>query len=66
MVFFLGVCYLTMLVTDWQVISPGSETYRIDSGYVSSGVKVVSSWLCFLLYSWSLIAPWLLPNRDFS
>jgi serine incorporator 1/3 len=29
-------------------------------------VKIISSWLCIGLYLWSLVAPILLPDRDFS
>ena len=29
-------------------------------------VKAISSWLCFGIYMWTLIAPVVLPDRDFS
>ena len=29
-------------------------------------VKIISSWLCFVIYMWTLIAPLVLPERDFT
>ena len=29
-------------------------------------VKMISSWLCFGLYLWTLVAPIVLQDRDFS
>ena len=29
-------------------------------------VKIISSWLCFGLYMWTLVAPMVLTDRDFS
>ena len=29
-------------------------------------VKAISSWLCFGIYMWTLVAPVVLPDRDFS
>jgi len=29
-------------------------------------VKIISSWLCCAIYVWTLIAPVVLPERDFS
>jgi len=29
-------------------------------------VKIISAWMCFTLYMWTLVAPVVLPDRDFS
>jgi hypothetical protein len=29
-------------------------------------VKIVSSWLCVGIYMWTIIAPMMFPDRDFS
>lgn len=31
--------------------------------YFSAWVKIVSSWICYLIYGWTLIAPVILPDR---
>jgi len=28
-------------------------------------VKVLSSWMCICIYSWTLLAPAIFPDRDF-
>jgi hypothetical protein len=35
----------------------------IGRSEVAMWIRVISSWLCMLLYIWSLIAPVLLPDR---
>jgi len=37
----------------------------LDRGWASVWVKVVSSWVCSLLYIWTLVAPLLFPDREF-
>lgn len=31
--------------------------------YFSSWVKIVSAWICYLIYAWTLIAPVIFPER---
>jgi len=66
-VFGLGAMYIAMLFTDWQTVyNPGSANPQVDSGLAAVWVKVVSSWLCVALYTWTLAAPLLFPDRDWS
>lgn len=56
--------YLAMLITNWGVeTSSSSQAY--DLGDVSVYVKMVSQWVTLLLYFWTLVAPYLFPDRDF-
>ncbi|GAX84985.1 hypothetical protein CEUSTIGMA_g12406.t1 [Chlamydomonas eustigma] len=64
-VFALASMYIAMLFTDWQV-SSSSTSYELDNGWISTWVKMVSKWVCELLYLWTVVAPALFPNRDFS
>jgi len=61
--------YMAMLLTNWgslqQVENPGSST-SYDLSVESMWVKIVTEWLTGLLYIWSLIAPYVLSNRDFN
>ncbi len=56
----------------WQTPSlcslPGSRTRRfeLDRGWISTWVKMASGWSCLLLYTWTVLAPALMPERDFS
>lgn len=41
---------------------PDEDVY-IGRSEVAMWMRVVSSWVCMLLYIWSLIAPVLMPDR---
>jgi hypothetical protein len=50
--------------SNWEV-SPSTTTFEIDQGWISTWVKMGSQWASAALYIWSVIAPAVLPNRDF-
>jgi len=56
--------YVAMLLTSW-----GSETGTSGTSYdlseVAMWIKIVSLWITILLYTWTLVAPYLFPDRDF-
>mmetsp|Transcript_15728 Transcript_15728/g.33621 ORF Transcript_15728/g.33621 Transcript_15728/m.33621 type:complete len:430 (-) Transcript_15728:757-2046(-) len=56
--------YLAMLLSNWAQ-RQDSDDQRHDAGLASAWVQLGTSWLCSLLYLWTLIAPALCPNRDF-
>jgi hypothetical protein len=73
-VFCLCSVYLAMLLTDWGI---GSSAYNNDSGAVNDAssysystvnlwLKIASQWMTWILFLWSMIAPSILKNRDFS
>ncbi|KIY44116.1 TMS membrane protein/tumor differentially expressed protein [Fistulina hepatica ATCC 64428] len=70
-IFTMACMYVAMLLTDWNVVSkhpiPGSADDDADvyigRSEVAMWMRVVSSWVCMLLYMWSLIAPALMPDR---
>lgn len=47
---------------------PGKSASFDDLSYSEAAVwiKMVSGWLCLLVYIWTLMAPALFPDRDFS
>eukprot|EP00326_Haptolina_ericina_P006902 CAMPEP_0181202122 /NCGR_PEP_ID=MMETSP1096-20121128/18669_1 /TAXON_ID=156174 ORGANISM="Chrysochromulina ericina, Strain CCMP281" /NCGR_SAMPLE_ID=MMETSP1096 /ASSEMBLY_ACC=CAM_ASM_000453 /LENGTH=474 /DNA_ID=CAMNT_0023292605 /DNA_START=81 /DNA_END=1505 /DNA_ORIENTATION=+ len=70
--------YMSMLLTDWsdmpaekngvpaiEMLSEARQTrYGVDLG--SFWVKIVSQWICLLMYGWTLLAPYCLREvRDF-
>ncbi|GAB5367000.1 hypothetical protein AAMO2058_001192300 [Amorphochlora amoebiformis] len=58
--------YACMLLTSWSTNNYGSghkERYRSNESF---WVKVASQWVVMILYIWTLIAPILFPDRDFS
>ena len=63
--------YVAMLLTDWNVVRSGAPPSDPDSdndiyigrSEVAMWMRVVSSWVCILLYVWSLVAPVIMPDR---
>eukprot|EP00128_Syssomonas_multiformis_P011508 Colp12_sorted_trinity150504_noHs@1963 len=67
LLFVLAAMYVAMLLTGWNEIDGTATTgYVIDQGFTSVWVKIVSSWVAALLYIWTLIAPIMFPDREFS
>ena len=60
-----------LLATQWTATLLTMNVQQEDLGdfapvgrtYFSSWVKIVSAWICYLLYTWTLIAPLVLPDR---
>ncbi|XP_068694453.1 probable serine incorporator [Montipora foliosa] len=64
-IFFLASLYIMMMLTNWY--SPqGSKLENFQRTGGSVWVKMVSCWLGFALYLWTLLVPLCCPNRDFS
>ncbi|KAG7393253.1 hypothetical protein PHYPSEUDO_011258 [Phytophthora pseudosyringae] len=61
--FFSMMClaglYMAMVLTDWDSADGSFNA-------VSMWVKIVAQWVTILLFSWTLVAPKLFPDRDFS
>lgn len=66
LMFALATLYVMMTLTNWY--SPGKEVSieSINANMSAVWVKIISAWLCFVIYMWTLIAPVLLPDRDFT
>jgi len=66
LVMMLITFYWTMVLTDWgnsgDIASDSSPT----AGNTAMWMNIVASWICALLYTWTLVAPRLFPDRDFS
>jgi len=69
-IFVLGAMYVAMLLTDWNIVktTAGNEgdleqDVYIGRSEVAMWMRVVSGWVCILLYMWSLLAPALMPDR---
>eukprot|EP00732_Lithocolla_globosa_P004373 Lithocolla_globosa_v1_NODE_4002_length_1531_cov_20.326558.p1 type:complete len:477 gc:universal NODE_4002_length_1531_cov_20.326558:95-1525(+) len=65
-IFVLAAMYVAMLVTNWNSAEVSSELGNVGVGNIAVWVKIVSSWLTYLLYLWTLIAPRVFPDRAFA
>lgn len=61
---FLATLFVMMSITNW--LEPDRNTGILSSSLGSFWIKAVSSWFCAALYTWTLVAPALFPDRDFS
>ncbi|XP_017761221.1 PREDICTED: serine incorporator 1 isoform X2 [Eufriesea mexicana] len=64
LMFALATLYVMMTLTNWY--QPNSNLDTLNANTASMWVKIISAWMCLGLYTWSLIAPAILRNRDFS
>jgi len=65
--FAVGSMYVGMLLTNWMTLTGVHDTtVDVDHGFASFWIKIVSGWITILLYSWTLIAPVLLPDREWN
>ena len=70
--FALAACYCAMLLTRWgEVVSEKPEgqaetDINLQDSTLSVWLKIISSWLCYLIYIWAMVAPPLFPDRDFA
>ncbi|KAI8889473.1 TMS membrane protein/tumor differentially expressed protein [Backusella circina FSU 941] len=71
-VFAIAAMYVAMLLTNWNTIiseevpnpdQDKSDLIRIGQSYTAVWVKIVSGWICYGIYSWTLMAPVLMPDR---
>lgn len=65
LIFALASAYVAMLFTNWDLNDVG-EDLSIDKGWTSAWIKIVTQWFTFLLYGWTMVAPSILSDRDFS
>lgn len=62
-IFFLATSWVATLLTMQVEQDLEGDFAPIGRTYAASWVKVVSAWVCYALYIWTLIAPALFPDR---
>jgi len=63
LIFAFASMYTAMLMTGWG--SGTEQADKIDIGWTSVWVKIGSQWVTSALYIWTLVAPIVLPDREF-
>jgi hypothetical protein len=59
--------YMAMVITSWGTDSTsGVSASPYDLSQIAMWIKIASQWMAILLYLWTLIAPRLFPDREFS
>ena len=64
-IFFLATCWVATLLTMnfEEDSSDGRDFVPVGRTYWASWVKIVSAWVCYAIYTWTLVAPIVLPDR---
>jgi serine incorporator 1/3 len=68
-IFFLATAWVATLLTMniEESTKDGNDFAPVGRTYWASWVKIVSAWVCYAIYTWTLVAPIVLPDRfDFS
>jgi hypothetical protein len=64
-IFLLATAWTATLLT--MSVVPGSDKEEnftpVGRTYAASWVKIISAWVCYAIYVWTLVAPYLLPDR---
>ena len=59
-------CFIAMSLTGWGSIEADGNAANPDVSRIGMWMIVASQWIMFVFYGWTLAAPRLFPNRDFS
>lgn len=62
-IFFLATQYVATLLTVNVKQDDVGDFIPVGRTYFSSWIKIISSWVCYVLYGWSLVAPMVWPDR---
>ena len=59
-------CWYAMSLTGWGATQKRGDVANPNAGDASMWMLICSQWIALLLYFWTLVAPSLFPDRDFS
>ncbi|SCU90380.1 LADA_0F03642g1_1 [Lachancea dasiensis] len=62
-IFFLATQWIAILLTVNVTKDDVGDFIPVGRTYFYSWVKIVSAWICYGLYGWTLVAPMILPDR---
>jgi serine incorporator 1/3 len=62
----LITCWFSMALTGWGSIQADGTVANPQVGEINMWIIISSQWFAMLLYSWTLVAPRIFPDRDFS
>lgn len=59
--------YYGLLLTNWgEAHIDSEETDVFQTSGLSFWIKISAQWICFFIYTFSLVGPLICPNRDWS
>jgi hypothetical protein len=61
-----AACYVCMTLSAWGSQSSAEGDASASLSNANMWIKIVTQWVCLLLFAWTLLARRICPNRDFS
>jgi len=65
-IFLMATCWVATLLTQGMTPEQHSDFAPVGRTYWASWIKIVSAWVCYAIYTWSLVAPMILSDREFT
>ncbi|KAF2127825.1 TMS membrane protein/tumor differentially expressed protein [Dothidotthia symphoricarpi CBS 119687] len=62
-IFFLSTTWVATLLTSNFDETVQNDFVPVGRTYWASWAKIISAWVCYAIYGWSLVAPLVLPDR---
>jgi serine incorporator 1/3 len=62
-IFLMATCWVATLLTQDMNGYKDSDFAPVGRSYWASWIKIISAWVCYAIYVWSLIAPVMMPER---
>ncbi|PNS20994.1 Membrane protein TMS1 [Sphaceloma murrayae] len=63
-IFLLSTMWVATLLATTEIDESKKEQFSpVGRTYFNSWAKIVSSWVCYLMFGWTLVAPVVLPDR---
>jgi hypothetical protein len=63
-IFFLSTAWVaTLLTSNFDEEAMQSDFVPVGRTYWASWAKIISAWVCYGIYGWSLVAPLVMPDR---
>lgn len=62
-IFFLATTWVATLLTQNLDPEADDDFAPVGRSYWASWVKIISAWVCYAIYLWTLIAPVIMPDR---
>lgn len=62
-IFFLATTWVATLLTQNLDFEASGDFAPVGRTYWASWVKIISAWVCYAIYLWTLIAPVVMPDR---
>jgi hypothetical protein len=66
LVLILLSCWFAMVLTSWGTVKDNGSAANPSAGETSMWMMMTAQWIALSLYSWTLVAPRLFPDRDFN